>query len=303
MSKFAIVVLNYNDHENTLNYIDNVKDYECVDKIIVVDNNSTNKDEVHILKKAESDKVEVLCSEKNGGYAYGNNLGLKYLEKIGNYEYVAISNPDVYVDEETIKECLEYLKSHNKTAIVAPRMHFVTGPARRAAWKKRTPIIDIANSTRITQVLLYPFFKKGEYSKKDYENEDLKVDSIAGSFFIAKYDSLKKVNYMDEKTFLFYEEDILAEKIKNIGLEIHILNKLKFMHYDSQTIGKLMNIFKKQDILFDSRIYYQKKYNNANLLTVLILNILRYVRKFELIFEVIIRKSLINRKKDMKWKR
>lgn len=288
--KFAIIVLNYNDHENTLKYIENVKDYDCVDKIIVVDNNSTNKDEVHILKEVESDKVEVLCSEKNGGYAYGNNLGLKYLEKIGNYEYVAISNPDVYVDEETIKECLNYLKSHNKVAIVAPRMHFVTGPARRAAWKKRTPIIDIANSTRITEVLLYPFFKMGEYSRKDYEVEDLKVDCIAGSFFIAKYDSLKKVNYMDENTFLFYEEDILGERLRNIGLEIHMLNKLKFMHYDSQTIGKLMNMFKKQDILFDSRIYYQKNYNKANLFTIEILKILRYIRKLELIFEVPIKK-------------
>lgn len=290
MSKFAIIVLNYNDHENTLKYIDNVKDYDCVDKIIVVDNNSTNKDEVHILKKIESDKVEVLCSEKNGGYAYGNNLGLKYLEKIDNYEYVAISNPDVYVDEQTINECLKYLKSNKKVAIVAPRMNFVSGPARRAAWKKRTPVIDIANSTRITQLLLYPFFKKGEYTKKDYENEILKVDCIAGSFFIAKYDSLKKVNYMDENTFLFYEEDILGEKIRSIGLEIHILNKLKFMHYDSQTIGKIMNMFRKQDILFDSRIYYQKKYNKANLISITILNVLRYIRKFELIFEVTIRK-------------
>jgi len=154
------------------------------------------------------------------------------------------------------------------------------------------PIIDIANSTRITELLLYPFFRKGEYSKKEYENEYLKVDCIAGSFFIAKYDSLKKINYFDEKTFLFYEEDIIGNKIKDIGLEIHILNKLKFIHYDSQTIGKLMNMFKKQDIIFDSRIYYQKKYNYANIVELFIINTLRYVRKFELIFEVPIRRFI-----------
>ncbi len=296
--KFAIVVLNYNDHKTTLEYIDKVKDYDIVDKIIIVDNHSTNKNEVNFLKEAESDKIEILCSEKNGGYAYGNNLGLKYLEKIGNYEYVAISNPDVYVDEGTMKECLDYLKSHNKVAIVAPRMHFVNGPARRAAWKKRIPIIDIANSTRVTEMLLYPFFRKGEYSKKEYEKEDLKVDCIAGSFFIAKYDSLKKINYMDEKTFLFYEEDILGERLKDIGLEIHLLNKLKFMHYESQTIGKMMNIYKKQDIIFDSRIYYQKKYNNANIIEIGIFNILRYIRKLELLFEVPIRRIVGRFRKD-----
>ena len=292
--KFAIVVLNYNDYKTTIEYVNKIKEYNIINKIIIVDNHSTNKDEISYLKKVESDKVEVICSEKNGGYAYGNNLGLKYLEKIDNYEYVAISNPDVYVEEQTIETCLDYLKLHKKVAIVAPRMNFVNGPARRAAWKKRTPIIDIANSTRITELLLYPFFRKGEYSKKEYENEYLKVDCIAGSFFIAKYDSLKKINYFDEKTFLLYAEDIIGNKIKDIGLEIHILNKLKFIHYDSQTIGKLMNMFKKQDIIFDSRIYYQKKYNYANIVELFIINTLRYVRKFELIFEVPIRR-LINK--------
>lgn len=287
---FAIIVLNYNDYKNTLNYVNTIKNYNVIDKIIVVDNNSTNKDEVKKLKELESDKVEILSSVKNGGYAYGNNLGLKYLEKIGNYEFVAISNPDVYIDEKTLVKSLEYLKNSKKVAIVAPRMHFTNGPARRAAWKSRTPIIDIANSTRIMQLLLYPLYKKGEYSKKEYKKDILKVDCIAGSFFIAKYDLLKKVNYLDEDTFLFYEEDILGHKLKQIGEEIHILNNLKFMHYDSQTIGKLMSIFKKQDILFDSRIYFQKTYNKANFFIIAIFNILRYIRKIELLIEVPIRK-------------
>lgn len=289
---FAIVVLNYNDHENTLKYINVLKEYDTVDKIIVVDNHSTRKDEIKILKEVESEKVEVISSGKNGGYAYGNNIGLKYLEKIGNYEFVAISNPDVYVDENTIKECIKFLKEHKKAAIVSPRMNFINGPARRAAWKTRTPIIDMANSTRLTEVLLFPFFKNGEYTKKDYEQEALNVDCIAGSFFIAKYDSLKKVDFFDENTFLFYEEDILGHKIKQLGLEIILLNNLKFMHYDSQTIGKLMNVFKKQDILFQSRIYFQKKYNKANCFIIGILYILKYWRKVELLFEIPIRKCV-----------
>lgn len=288
--KFAVIVLNYNDHENTLKYVDTIKEYDIIDKIIIVDNDSTLNDEIKILKSVESEKVEVLSSEKNGGYAYGNNLGLKYLEKVGNYEYVAISNPDVFVDEDTLIKCLDYLKEHNKVAVVSPRMHFVSGPARRAAWKTRKPLIDIANSTRITEFLMYPFMKKGEYSKKEYMQDDLKVDCIAGSFFIAKYDSLKKVDFLDENTFLFYEEDILGARLKKIGLEIHILNNLKFMHYESQTIGKMMNMFKKMDILFDSKIYYQKEYNNIHLPLIILFNILRFIRKIELFIEVPIRK-------------
>ncbi len=284
--KIGVIVLNYNDYESTINYVNTIKNYDIIDKIIIVDNDSTNKDEIRKLKEIKNDKVDIISSQKNGGYAYGNNIGLRYLEKIGNYKYVAISNPDVYVDEETLKKCIDYLEKNNKAGIVAPRMHFVNGVARRSAWKKRTPLIDIASSTRLTEILLFPFFKQGEYSKKDFKEDDLKVDCIAGSFFIAKMDALKKINFLDTNTFLFYEEDIIGDKFKKEGYEIHSLNNLKFIHYDSKTIGKVMSMYKKMDLLFDSKIYYQKEYNKINGIQKCIFQILRIIRKIELVFEI-----------------
>lgn len=172
-------------------------------------------------------------------------------------------------------------------------MYYISGPARRSAWKDRKCIIDIANSTRITQLLLFHFFKKGEYSKKDFENEFLKVDAIAGSFFITNHELFKKIGYFDENTFLFYEEDILGKKAKQSGYDIYSLNRLSFKHYESKTIGKIINCFKKQDILFNSKIYFQKEYNKVNKSQLFIFKILKYIRKFEVIFELLIQK-LIN---------
>ena len=125
---------------------------------------------------------------------------------------------------------------------------------------------------------------------QDYKNEKLEVDCVSGAFFVIKYNVFKQIGYFDENVFLFYEEDILGYKFSKLGYEIYSINDIKFIHYDSRTIGKIMNMFKKQDILFDSRKYFQKVYNKANFLEIFILNILRYIRKFELIFEVPIRK-------------
>ena len=36
--KTAIIVLNYNDYENTRQYVDRIKEYQILDKIVVVDN-------------------------------------------------------------------------------------------------------------------------------------------------------------------------------------------------------------------------------------------------------------------------
>lgn len=290
----AVVVLNYNDYENTEKYVNTIKQYGIIKKIVVVDNNSTNENELEKLNKlTSSEKVDVIKTDKNGGYAYGNNYGLRYLDDIytDEFKYIIISNPDVSVEEDVISKTINFMEENEKVAICSPRMYFVNDPARRSAWKKRTYLIDVACSTRITELLLYPFFKKGEY-REEFDQEYLKVFATAGSFFIANHEKLREIGYFDENTFLFFEEDILGAKMEEKGYEIYNLNNLKFIHYDSQCIGRLMNMFKKQDILFNSRIYYHKKYNNINGIQVVILELLRYIRKLELLIEVPIRKIM-----------
>lgn len=283
-----MIVLNYNDRENTINFVNSILPYQIIDRIVVVDNFSSREKEIEALQTLSCEKVDVVKSEKNGGYAYGNNYGLKYLEKRypQEFSYVIISNPDVAVSEEHIQKTVAYLKQHEKVAIAAPRMNFVTGPARRAAWKERTPWIDVASSTRITEFLLFPLFKKGEYTKKDYQKENVKVENIAGSFFVADFQKLKEVGLFDENTFLFFEEDILGNKIKEAGYEIHLLTKFSFLHYESKSIGKMMNLFRKIDLLFDSRIYYHKTYHSAGQAFVFLLEVLRRIRKIELVIEI-----------------
>lgn len=292
--KTAIIILNYNDYNNTSSYVNNIKHYSIIDNIIVVDNNS-NDGKNNELKKLESNKIDVVFADKNGGYAYGNNIGLKHLEeKYGKeyFEYVIISNPDVSVTEEAIKKCISKLEENNNIAIAAPRMYFTYGPARRSAWKERKFLVDVANSTRLTELILYPIFKSGEYTNNDFSNNILEVDSIAGSFFVARFSYFKEIGFFDENTFLFFEEDIICKKLREKGYKIVSLNDCNFIHYDSVTIGKIMNMFKKQDILFESRKYYNKKYNNISKFDLLLLESLKILRKFELLFEVPLRKLL-----------
>lgn len=291
----ALVVLNYNDYENTKKYVEIINKYNIIDKVIIVDNKSPNENEFEKLNVLKNSKTDVIQTDKNGGYAYGNNYGLRYIDNTyeNEFDYIIISNPDVSVQESAIEKVIDFMNKNKNVAIASPRMNFVNGPARRSAWKKRTFFIDVAASTRITELLLYPFLRKGEY-REEFNEEILKVFATAGSFFIANHDKFKEVGYFDENTFLFFEEDILGVKMQEKGYEIYNFNNLKFIHYDSQCIGRLMNIFKKQDILFDSRIYYHKKYNKINKMQICILQILRYVRKIELLIEVPIRKVLHN---------
>ncbi len=293
--KVAVIIVNYNDVEDTEKYVNTITKYESINRIVVVDNQSTTAGTFETLKKLESEKVKVIQSEKNGGYNYGNNFGIRYLNNSLNeeYDYYIISNPDISVSEEAIKHCLEVAQNDSSIGVIAPRMfNKDNNPIRRCAWKMRTFELDMIHSTRVLEMIFYKMLRNGEYSNKEYEKEILEVEAISGAFFIIKSNVLKEIGMFDENVFLFYEEDILAKQIAEKNYKVISLNTEKFIHYESQTIGKTFNYYKKMRQLFISKMYYHKKYNKINLLQVVIYHILNVSRKAELLIEIPVRKLL-----------
>lgn len=292
--KVAAIIVNYNDVDDTEKYVNTITKYECINRIVVVDNHSTTQETFETLKKMESSKVKVIQSEKNGGYNYGNNYGIRYLDSLKEeYDYYIISNPDISVSEQAIKKCLDVFKNDSKVGVVAPRMfNKDENPIRRSSWKMRTFGLDVIHSTRLLEILFYKILRNGEYSNKEYEKDLLEVEAISGAFFIIKSEVLRNIDMFDENVFLFYEEDILAKKLAEKKYKTISLNSEKFIHYESQTIGKTFNYYKKMRQLFISKIYYHKNYNKINFVQVLVYHILNICRKIELLLEIPIRKLL-----------
>lgn len=290
--KVAVIIVNYNDVDDTQKYLNTITKYDVINRIVIVDNQSVIPGTFETLKKLESDKVKVIQSYKNGGYDYGNNFGIKYLQNLNEkYDYYIISNPDISITEEAIKHCLEVAESDSKIGVIAPRMFNKDNkPIRRSSWKVRTFWLDVVHSTRILEIIFYKILRNGEYSNKDYEKEILEVEAISGAFFIIKADVLNEIGLFDENVFLFYEEDILAKMILEKKYKIVSLNSEKFIHYESQTIGKTFNYYKKMRQLFISKMYYHKKYNKINFLQIIVFYILNICRKIELLIEIPVRK-------------
>ena len=64
----VLVVLNYNDYNTIEKFLNNAVHIESIDKLIVVDNCSTDNS-FEKLRAYESEKTDVIKTEKNGGYA------------------------------------------------------------------------------------------------------------------------------------------------------------------------------------------------------------------------------------------
>ena len=259
--KTGIVILNYNDSETTIELLERIKGYEALNIIAVVDNNSSDNS-YNKLAKYENEKIKVLKSEKNNGYGSGNNIGCKYLAE-HNMDHIIISNPDVIFSENDIINLIESFENEN-IAVVAPIIQ--EGETLNRGWKFTGAFIDgLTNINYIGRT----FKKKALYEDSYYLDKYSKVDVVSGCFFVIRRDVMKEVGYFDENVFLYYEENILAKKIRKVDKDIIINNEVKVIHNHSVSVNKTYNKIKKFKILAKSQRYYHKNYNNGGAIKML----------------------------------
>ena len=203
--KVAVIVVNYNDVEDTLAYVKEITKYDVINKIVVVDNQSTTIGALENLRELRDKKVDVIEAPLNGGYSYGNNYGVKHLnEEKEEYDYIIFSNPDITISKEAIENSLKVLEEDKNVAVVAPRMfNKDERPIRRSSWKVRTFLRDVVHSTRLLEILFYFVLRNGEYKEEDYKKEKLEVEAISGAFFIMRKSVYDELGPFDEEHFCF----------------------------------------------------------------------------------------------------
>ena len=76
--KNAMIIVNYNDYKTTIRLLDNIRDYKCINEIVVVDNNSSDSSYKH-LKDYKLNNLTIIKSDENKGYSSALNIGAKYL--------------------------------------------------------------------------------------------------------------------------------------------------------------------------------------------------------------------------------
>ena len=263
--KTAFLIINYNDSITTIRLIDNIKNYECLDKILVVDNNSTD-DSYNEIQKICNRKIEIVKNIANKGYGSGINFGVKCLTNLYKKCHIIISNPDIEINSE--EDIIKLLSSFDDdTAVVAPIIKEHTGLNR--GWRIPTPLQDCLLNIIYIHKYLRP--KLLFYEDKYYKKNIVSVEAISGCFFIIDSDVLGQIDYFDENMFLYYEENVLATKLKAINKLTKINTKVSVFHNHSVTIDKNINKIKKYKELKKSQMYFQKKYNSANVFEVALL--------------------------------
>ncbi len=272
--KCGIVILNYNDYDMTSNLLNIIHSFDSLDKIVVVDNHSTDDSYKKILEY-ESDKVVVIRALENGGYSKGNNLGIRYLINNTDVDIIGIANSDVEFNDDFVEKIKKRFEKRNNYSIISGLQVDANGNVGSHPFWPEYTILQYFQmkffSSRLVDHLLKPkayhnYVMQKLESKKDF----FRVGAVEGSLFFIRKSDLQTIGLLDENVFMYCEEDILAKKIDKIGQKIGVDSSICYLHYGSVTTQKTLSSKVKINHIFNSSVYYFNNYqSNKKILQIL----------------------------------
>jgi len=292
--KVAFLILNYKTYEDTLRLVGDIKEFEGFGKdycVIVVDNNSPNESFDELSKKLGSaNDVFLLKSNENGGYAKGNNIGLRFMSQTPP-DFVCIVNNDVYFKEQTIRNLIETYGKLDSPAMMAPLQRFPNGELHPCHDKIETFWEDVK-----AYFPLHIRTPKPQPYKANTKFDNIQeVEFVPGAFLFVDYKRFQSIGFFDERTFLFGEERITAKKVKDAGMRNYLILDDEYIHDHSKTIDNERSIRQQYKLFHQCRVIYARHYRSHPRIKVFILHVCYYagmpLRRFRRGVKKIIRRS------------
>lgn len=219
----SIISINYNDAAVTMDMLESLQQLSYTNYEVLIIDNASPTNNPDIIKETYP-KITLIKSDKNLGFAGGNNLGVHAAKG----EYLLFINNDTIVPSGFIEPLVETLENDSSIGMVSPKIKF--------HWD--TTLIQYAGYTPMNHWTIRN--NSIGYHQKDNGSFDQEgeTESIHGAAMMIPKTVVDKVGTMTEIYFLYYEEHDWAEMIKRAGFKIYYQPKSYILHKESLSTGK-----------------------------------------------------------------
>lgn len=203
----SIIVIEYNSLSDIEEFVRRYLHFlSCPSELIVSSNSVYSKDKQSEIIRT-SPYLRWIFNERNGGFAYGMNEGLK----VAKGDILVVMNPDVKL-KSSLEPIVSYLQKHPEVGIIAPKImdeesviqdsfrHFITPLRfflRQLGWIKN----------------------KGKLQVKDF-NEPIKVDWVIGAFMMCRRDFYEHLGGLNDDYFMYCEDMDWCKRAHLAGYDV-----------------------------------------------------------------------------------
>ncbi|MGE5313838.1 MAG: glycosyltransferase family 2 protein [Acidobacteriota bacterium] len=198
-AQVAVIVLNYNGYDDTIECVRSLEAMRYPNfSIIIVDNASPDGSGPKLQQAFPQHTV--ILSERNGGYAAGNNIGVRCaLEE--NADYVLIINNDATVTPDLLDHLVDYAERHPEAGVLNARVYF-------------PGTTELFSAAGRFNKLLCTGQNKGAVSIDQKETNELKeTDYACGVLLLVRASVFRDVGLMDERYFMYFEDQEFSQRV------------------------------------------------------------------------------------------
>jgi N-acetylglucosaminyl-diphospho-decaprenol L-rhamnosyltransferase len=236
--EIAVVIVTYKCAALTLKSLASVEAERTTSgmriRAIVVDNASGDIKELAAAIQANnwSSWVTLVAAPRNGGFAYGNNLGIRQAYSSGVPTYVYLLNPDAEVRPGAIASLARFLETHPDVGIAGSSFETLDGSDWPFAFRFPGLISELLHGMEIG-ALMRRFDRW--LVVRTMSRSAQPTDWVSGASVMIRPSVLARIGGMDENYFLYFEETDFCYRAKQAGFSTWYVPDSRVMHIMGQT--------------------------------------------------------------------
>jgi GT2 family glycosyltransferase len=234
----AVVIVTYKCAALTIESLQSVAAERSVAglhiRAIVVDNASG--DAPSIAEAIESNGwrswVILVTAPKNGGFAYGNNLGIARAYEDSVPSYVYLLNPDAQIRAGAIRSLVRFLETHPDVGIAGSSFENLDGSDWPIAFHFPSLMSELLQGMELGPLMR--LFKRWTVAQ-EMTKVPQPIDWICGASMLIRPAALASIGGMDQNYFLYFEETDFCYRAKKAGFPTWYVPESRVMHIRGQS--------------------------------------------------------------------
>ncbi|PQO45970.1 glycosyltransferase family 2 protein [Blastopirellula marina] len=238
-TRIAVVIVNYCTPELTLQCLSSLANGRSDTTrltVFVVDNaspdNSGARLQVEAMQPSYQGWVQVILAPSNGGFAYGNNIGIsKALDSPDedSPDALWLLNSDTYLREGALEEVAAAIRSDASTGIWGTRLEWPDSEPQLSCFRFHrisTELVSVAQTEPITWL-----FASAEVPiHKSLANSSVEVEWVSFASVVLRREVVDAIGLMDEGYFMYFEDvDYCRTAVAN-GFKVRYLPNARTVH-------------------------------------------------------------------------
>ncbi|MCF8154929.1 MAG: glycosyltransferase family 2 protein [Rhodoferax sp.] len=236
--RVAVVIVTYRSAALTVDCLRSLQSERLNSRIditaVVVDNASGDYPEIAaaITREGWSDWAKLIEAPRNGGFAYGNNLGFAHAVRLWSPHYLHMLNPDTRVKPGAVRELVDFLERTPAAGIAGSSFENGDGSDWPIAFRFGSPLSELESGLGFGPVSR--LLQRWRVARV-MGNAEQQIDWCAGASMMLRRSMLAKIGGMDECFFLYFEETEFCWRARRAGFQTWYVPSSRVIHIAGQS--------------------------------------------------------------------